>query len=476
MSVLSSSTRGRGRHDRSRPRAGGRARAGLLLVTFSASLSGLAACAAPDDEAAAGADSAPATRAVDAAARPAPGGPELLGDALTPGQPTVQRLRHDGTAFTVTVAPSLPGPNLVRVDTTEVGGTGDAEGADRDRTDGHTGHADGHADGHAHDHAHDHGGEAERVMVGVLDAAGGPGTTRLVTARERPGADGLWAEVDLPADTATVVVSHGPEHRLPFTVSTGDDTGDDTGADQESVWTGPDGPECLAAATGTLLAGGQAGSGCPADELDQEQAGAVAATVRTLADRGLEELAVRSDGSPRSTQALDVVGATVDELAADGSPLRLVDETDTPGDRNALLVLSGWHDAASSLAATTALPAERAPVRSDGTWLAPWLLAPGIVDVTTGAVVPLDFDIRDGAAQQFSGALSRYLPGQAPTAAGYDAWRAARGEQPGTWQLYAASRAAYMPAETGHEAHETQVAWFPGGTVAPVGALLADGS
>ena len=76
--------------------------------------------------------------------------------------------------------------------------------------------------------------------------------------------------------------------------------------------------------------------------------------------------------------------------------------------------------------------------------------------------------IRD---REFSQTLAALFPGQSPTSAGYDAWRAARGGTPGALSLYAASRAAYMPAEPGHAGHESEVAWFPGGTVTPVGRL-----
>ena len=140
-----------------------------------------------------------------------------------------------------------------------------------------------------------------------------------------------------------------------------------------------------------------------------------------------------------------------------------------PGERNALLVLGGWASAADSLADTSRRPLRQQPIRSDGTWLAPWLLTPQVVDSTSGAVVALDFDIRDDAAQRYSQTLATIFPGQSPTASGFRAWRAGRGDPVAPLTLYAASRAAYMPARPGHEGHESEVAWFPGGTVTPVG-------
>ena len=188
--------------------------------------------------------------------------------------------------------------------------------------------------------------------------------------------------------------------------------------------------------------------------------------VDTLAARGVEEVAVLADDSTRSREARDAV-----EEAADDAGLAVLDPEDTPGTRNALLVVSGWSTAASSLARTYGLPPQQQPIRNDGTWLAPWLLTPQVVDSTPGVVVPLDFDIRDPGAREFSNTLATYLPGQSPTASAYAAWRAVTDDgAPRSTTLYAASRAAVMPSMGGGHAHETEVAWFPGGTVTPIGA------
>ncbi len=69
--------------------------------------------------------------------------------------------------------------------------------------------------------------------------------------------------------------------------------------------------------------------------------------------------------------------------------------------------------------------------------------------------------------------LAKYLPGQAPTGAGFAAWLDESGGHPGPTRLFAASRAAYMPVSAGHAGHETQVSWFPGGTITPVGPLTS---
>lgn len=352
-------------------------------------------------------------------------GQQVLGGSRDPGVPSVQRVRHDDVTFTVTVAPARPGPNLVRVDATKV-----RSGATHHRT--------------------------GRVLVGTADDPDG----ELVAATPRPGTDGLWAVVDLPPGAGTVLVSHGRWHRVPFAVETGGVPDD---AAEAADWSGPDGPECLTTATAALLAGGETPKACPSTAMTATDVDALRTTVDTLATRGVTELALVTDDSARSRAAYDLVSG----LAADRD-VELVGADVPPGERNALLVLSGWAGAAEHLASVSSTPLRQQPIRSDGTWLAPWLLSPGVVDSTAGAMLALDFDIREQAAQQFGDALATYLPGQAPTASAYAAWRDARGVDPDPVRLFAASRAAYMPASPGHAGHETEVAWFPGGTVTPV--------
>ena len=96
-------------------------------------------------------------------------GIQVLGGTREPGVPSVQRQPHDKVDFTVTVAPSRPGPNLVRVDATN----------------------------------HQHAGAAKRpVYVGTnADFEAG----RQVRAEPRPGASGLWAVVDLPEGSLSLI-------------------------------------------------------------------------------------------------------------------------------------------------------------------------------------------------------------------------------------------------------------------------------
>ena len=407
MTTSAERPRGRDRHARSRPRVGRLVAAGTVAALV------LGAAAYADSG---GHDDRRSADALTQDWEGRAGGQQVLGGVRRAGLPSIQRLVHDDVQFTVAVAPARPGRNLVRVDTL------------------HTG---------------DHDRAAPPVLVGSDE-------DHLARARPRPGADGLWAVVDLPVGTGTVFVSHGPDHRIPFTVDTG-------GASPLSAeaWTGRDGPECLSAATAAVLAANDV-PGCPAQALTATDAEALRDVVHTLAARGVTELALDADDSGRGTAARELV-----TTEAAGAGLVVVDPARAPGERNALLVVSGWADAVQRLSDVSARPVRRQPIRSDGTWLAPWLLTPGVVDSTAGATVPLGFDIRSEEAQRYSQTLARYLPGQRPTASGFTAW-AGPGEGPVL--LYAASRAAYMPSSgSGHAAHETTVAWFPGGTITPVG-------
>ena len=359
------------------------------------------------------------------------GGEQVLGGERVAGRPTVQRMVHDDVQLTVSVAPARPGPNLVRVDTLIPGSAR---------------------------HAAHEAGSRFPVRVGTSEEG-------LVRARPRPGVDGLWAVVDLPEESGMLLVSHGPEHRIPFVISTGQPA--DQAAAKSAAWTGPDGPECLARATGALISGSAPpAGGCPSERLGSAHRAALTSVVRLLAERGVEELSVASDASRRSVQA---VAAVRREAAARG--VRVVAPTAIPGARNALLVVSGWSAAADDLAAVSSRPLRDQPIRSDGTWLAPWLLSSGVVDSTAGAIIPLGFDIRDGGPLAYSQTLRKYLPGQAPTGSGFAGWGGREGGSHGSMRLFAASRAAYMPAD--HDAsHETTISWFPGGTITPVGHAL----
>lgn len=361
------------------------------------------------------------------------------------GVPSVQRVVVDDVALTVAVGPATPGENVVRLDI--------------------AGPMAGHGSDHGADPGSDHGSDQDTDGVLVSSAGTDP-----VAAEAVPGTDGLWARVDLAEGTDEVVVElDGVEHTLP--VETGERV------DVSPAWGTADAPECLSAAVGVLAAGDDPDAGaCPADDLTGADAATLDETVDTLAARGVRRLAVRADDSERSTAALDVV-----REAAATHDVEVVDPDAPATGRTALLEVAGWQTSAEGLADISRLPLTEQPVRSDGTWLAPWLLSRGVVDSTAGAVLPLDFDIRSADAAQYADLLRTLLPGQAPTSSGYAAWSEARGTTPQPVQLYAASRASVLMAEPPTDgspthSHATQVSWFPGGTITPVGTLEAAGT
>jgi hypothetical protein len=349
---------------------------------------------------------------------------EVLGGQVRPGVPSVERQVHDGVLLTLTVAPARPGWNLVRVDTA---------GPDQ--------------------HAHEHG---EAVAVGTDPA-------HLVPATPRPGTDGSWARVRLPAGASTVYVGHGPHHRVPFPV----DTGTASGPRAPTV-PGADGPECTAASTGRLLAGDRTPlDHCPAETLGPADAADLRAMVGTLADRRVPTVALLADGSARGRAARSLVLKT-----ATARGLRVV-AADRTRD-GALVVVGGWSRAATGLA-RAAREQRHGIAYQDGVWLAPWLLTPRVVDAISGTVLPLRFDVRGTSARAYAAALRRTLPSVAPTEAGFAGWRAGqRTPYDGPASLYAAARAAFMAPAPGHQQHETTVAWFPGGTVTRVSGPLEE--
>lgn len=359
---------------------------------------------------------------------------EILGGRVRPGVPTVERQLHDGVLVTLTVTPARPGWNLVRVDAA-----------------GPAGHDEHEQHGH-----HELAARPEPVTVGT-------DPDHLVAATPRPGTDGAWARVRLPAGASTVYVGHGAEHRLPFPV----DTGSASGAPAPTV-PGADGPECAAASAGRVLAGDVSRlDRCPAAALSAADAADLRAMVTTLADRRVPAVALLADGSVRGRAARSVVLKT-----ATARGLRVVDASRTHD--GALVVVAGWSGASRGLS-RAAQEQRRGVAYEHGVWLAPWLLTPGVVDAVSGTVLPLRFDVRGTEAQSYAAALRRTLPSVAPTEAGFAGWlRGHRVAYDGPASLYAAARTAFMAAAPGHAQHETTVGWFPGGTVTRVSAPLKE--
>ena len=260
---------------------------------------------------------------------------------------------------------------------------------------------------------------ARRARARPRRAAGavtvGTDPDHLVAATPRPGTDGAWARVRLPAGASTVYVGHGPEHRLPFPVDTGERLRR-SGADRA----GADGPECAAASAGPVLAGdGSRLDHCPADALSAADAADLRAMVTTLADR---RVAGRRAAGRRLGRAVEPRASVV---LRDGHGPWPAGRRREPDPRRR---------ARRGGRLVRRLPrAGEAPRRSSGAaiayehgvWLAPWLLTPGVVDAVSGTVLPLRFDVRGTEAQSLQ---PRPCAGpcrpSAPTEAGFAGWRA----------------------------------------------------
>lgn len=260
-------------------------------------------------------------------------------------------------------------------------------------------------------------------------------TVNGVPATRRPGADGYWAEVELPGGRGDLSITSGGDD-----TSLAVDAGDERGPAVD--------PECATAALGGLVAGRQDKiTTCPADALSEEDADSLRKMLTFLAQRGTRSVTLVADDSPRSVAAADVVRASgmivKPEPAADG----------------ALVVVSGWEKAYQAL---------RAPQPSYlyGVYLAPWLLNGPIVNSVPSSTIPLRFDPREQTAVSYAVALSNAFAGESPTVAGFRSWLGAK-QPPGTVQLFASAQVSVMPYMD-HDEGAGGGSWVPMGTVVPV--------
>jgi hypothetical protein len=269
-----------------------------------------------------------------------------------PGVATEARLEVGGTAVDVLVAPNLPGWNLVHV-------------------------------------------SSAAVSVGTA------GNT-FVPTRSRADVTGQWLVVDLPAGRSDVWVRYAGQTG---TVTT--DTGTAGAAPKALI--GADGPECVSAMLGRMLAGAVAGTRCPSDRLDGLDTDALATMVDDLAAAGHHRLALASDDSPRGVAATAAVRAAAADLGV---------ELVAPGvARVPLLLTSGWSHAATMLRRVAG-----GGLAAEGTYLAPWLFSAPLQAVDARQHVAVRFAVSDESYQRYVTQLRRDYPAQAPSATGYRAW------------------------------------------------------
>lgn len=244
----------------------------------------------------------------------------------------------------------------------------------------------------------------------------GPSVTaengRPVRATARPGAEGTWAEVDLPAGRSDLTVVHagsastmhlntGAEPPLPSAV-------------------GADGPEGASAALGGLVAGSRERlTRCPSEALAPADATALRQLIGFIASRGAPGITVDADSSPRSRQAAQVVH--------DSAARANIPTSSDPAPGSALVAVGGWARSAQLLDEVTSEQANR-PLCTAGVYLAPWLLHSPVVIKAPVSYVPLRFSPRDDRALAYSIALANTFGWELPSTSGFDQWRRTRRE------------------------------------------------
>jgi hypothetical protein len=288
--------------------------------------------------------------------------------------------------------------------------------------------------------------------TGLSVAAGGAS----VRAMPRPGAEGTWAEVQLPAGRSELTVrSKGSQGALDVDAGT---------AHGPASASGADGPECSSAALGTLAAGRRVElNACPSDALDAQDAEALRGTVGFLVSRHAKEIQVVGDESRRSKQAETVV------RTASAGKIKLISE---PRHNSALLVLSGWDKGSVQLRSAFGALANGSAYLY-GFYLAPWLLNAPVVNSVPSASVPLRFDPRVPDSLEFSTTLEHSFGDENPSTSAYYAWRRAKQLPIDTRaQIYATAQVDAMPMSGMRMGAPYPGQWVPNGTVVPVSGLL----
>ncbi|HWD02537.1 MAG TPA: hypothetical protein VG674_08815 [Amycolatopsis sp.] len=289
----------------------------------------------------------------------------------------------------------------------------------------------------------------------AVSAEGGPA----VRAVSRPGAEGLWADVVLPAGRSDLRIQRGDT-----TTSVDVDAGTQPGRTVS--------PECASAALGGLVAGRRdVLTSCPDDALSAQDSGALVKLVDYLAERKPAAITLVGDETSRGRAAAKLVR---DRAASHGMAVRA-----EPGPDTALVVVAGWDGGYRAL--TQAKQAQEThPTYEYGLYLAPWLLNAPLVNAVATSSLPLRFDPREPTALAYAVAVGDAFGGESPTVGGFTQWLGTGASTvDGEVQIYAAAQVNAMPMDP-REPHAPGMVmdrdypgqWVPDGTVVPISAVL----
>lgn len=286
----------------------------------------------------------------------------------------------------------------------------------------------------------------------------------------RPGAEGTWAEVDLPAGRSDLTVEHGGSTTTVHV---------DTGAEPPlPSAVGNDGPECASAALGSLVAASRAPlTGCPSDALAPADAATLRQLVGYMASRGTPGITIAEDDSPRSQQAAQLVR---DSAAQAHIPTTSATTSD-PDPSNAFVDVAGWSRSAQLLDDIGHRQATQ-PTYTAGVYLAPWLLHTPVVNTVPTSFLPLRFNPRTEQALLYSVALYNDFGKEAPSTSGFDQWLTVRREttrEPS--KLYACAQVDVMPMSTSDDMPGMNMGmggnypgqWVSNGTTVPISGPLS---
>lgn len=223
--------------------------------------------------------------------------------------------------------------------------------------------------------------------------------------------------------------------------------------------------------------------------VEPSPAQAATSFVRFLANHGVTHVLVVHGGSSRGRELTERAAAVAGEsgvaVEAADAP---VDLALLPNRVDAIMVATGWGDAAATLA--TLVQSSVKPQR--GIYLAPWLLTP---ELLTAGLNPEGIQVSVAATQSpnsppafaYLSALRRFAPGAAPTASGMVGYleaisATAKADQPAAarrsaelppsrMEFFTPVRLRFLPPPLGHDHTDDGgvAGWLPGATLASIG-------